>query len=64
MIAPMHAKQNLRATLFSSRCDRDTLIPMIEKLDEREALALLRLLRSLKDEAKSRRPYTFHPGMY
>lgn len=45
-------KRRLIAKLHRSRCDRSTLIPMLDKLDARELEALWRLLQSVESDAQ------------
>ena len=47
----MSIKRHLSALFHRERCERDTLIPMLEKLNEQEAQALWRLLQEMKQEA-------------
>ena len=47
----MSIKRHLSALFHRERCDRDTLIPMLEKLSEQERMALWRLLQDIKQEA-------------
>jgi hypothetical protein len=49
----MSIKRNLSALFYRERCERDILIPMLEKLTEQEAQAVWRLLQS-KDQEVSR----------
>ncbi len=46
----MSIKRHLSALFHRERCDRDTLIPMLEKLNEQEAQALWRLLQEKEQE--------------
>lgn len=41
----MSIKRHLTALFHRERCERDTLIPMLEKLTEQERMALYRLLQ-------------------
>jgi hypothetical protein len=47
----MSIKRHLSALFHRERCDRNTLIPMLEKLNEQEAQALWRLLQEKESEA-------------
>ena len=47
----MSIKRHLSALFHRERCERDTLTPMLEKLNEQEAQALWRLLQEMKQEA-------------
>jgi len=47
----MSIKRHLSALFYRERCQRETLIPMLEKLNEQEALSLWRLLRYKEQEA-------------
>jgi len=46
----MSIKRHLTALFHRERCERDTLIPMLDKLDEQEAQALWRLLQEMKQD--------------
>ena len=46
----MSIKRHLSALFYRERCDRQTLIPMLEKLNEQEAQALWRLLQEKEQE--------------
>lgn len=46
----MSIKRHLSALFHRERCDRQTLIPMLEKLNEQEAQALWRLLQEKEQE--------------
>ena len=46
----MMIKRPLTALFHRSRCERDTLIPMLDKLNERERMALWRLLQEKEQE--------------
>jgi hypothetical protein len=45
-------KQHLTALLHRERCDRATLIPMLDKLNEQERRALWRLIQNVQDDAR------------
>jgi len=47
----MSIKRHLSALFHRERCDRNTLIPMLEKLNEQERMALWRLLQDKEQEA-------------
>jgi hypothetical protein len=47
----MSIKRHLTALFHRERCQRDTLIPMLEKLTEQEAQALWRLLQEKEGQA-------------
>ncbi len=47
----MSIKRHLSALFHRERCERDTLIPMLEKLNEQEAQALWRLLQEKEQQA-------------
>ena len=47
----MSIKRHLSALFHRERCDRQTLIPMLEKLSEQEAQALWRLLQEKEQQA-------------
>jgi hypothetical protein len=50
----MSIKRHLSALFHRERCDRNTLIPMLEKLNEQERMALWRLLQDKEaNRAKS-----------
>ena len=44
--------RHLTALLHRERCDRATLIPMLEKLNEQEKRALWRLFQNVQDDAQ------------
>ena len=46
----MSIKRNLEAIFYRERCDRQTLIPMLEKLTEQERMALYRLLQEKEQQ--------------
>jgi hypothetical protein len=46
--------RHLKALLYRNRCERDILIPMLEKLTEGERLALWRLFHAIESEAKAK----------
>lgn len=48
----MSIKKHLSALFYRERCERQTLIPMLDKLDEQEAQALWRLLQEKEQQAK------------
>lgn len=43
-------KQHLRARILRTRCERDVLLQMLDKLDEREMRALYRLIEQVADD--------------
>jgi len=45
-------KRHLTAILYRNRCDRTVLVPLVEKLTDQEAEALLRLLQTVEQDAK------------
>jgi hypothetical protein len=47
----MSIKRHLTALFHRERCERDTLIPMLDKLNEQEAQALWRLLQEKEQQA-------------
>jgi len=47
----MSIKRHLTALFHRERCDRDTLIPMLDKLNEQERMALWRLIQDKEQEA-------------
>lgn len=47
----MSIKRHLSALFHRERCDRQTLIPMLDKLTEQEAQALWRLLQEKEQQA-------------
>ena len=46
----MSIKRHLTALFHRERCERDTLIPMLDKLNEQEAQALWRLLQEKEQQ--------------
>ena len=46
----MSIKTHLTAYLHRSRCDRSVLLPLVEKMSEREAQALWQLLQAKENE--------------
>lgn len=50
----MNLKRHLVAEFHHERCDRQTLIPMLDKLDDREIEALYRLLQNAKSDSERR----------
>lgn len=46
----MSIKRHLTSLFHRERCERDTLIPMLEKLNEQEAQALWRLLQEKEQQ--------------
>jgi len=44
-------KRHLTALFHRERCERDTLIPMLDKLTEQESQALWRLLQEKEQQA-------------
>ena len=48
----MSIKRHLTALFHRERCERDKLIPMLDKLTEEEAQALWRLLQEKVAQAK------------
>ena len=47
----MSIKRHLTALFHRERCDRQTLLPMLDKLTEQEAQALWRLLQEKEQQA-------------
>jgi len=47
----MSIKRHLSALFHRERCDRQTLLPMLDKLTEQEAQALWRLLQEKEQQA-------------
>ena len=47
--------KHLKPLFHRTRCDRDTLIPMLEKLTEKEKTALWRLLEEVKRTNKQKK---------
>lgn len=47
----MSIKRHLSALFHRERCERDILIPMLEKLTEQERMALWRLLQEKEQQA-------------
>lgn len=48
-------KKELEATFYRERCDRNVLIPMLDKLDPQELSALYHLLQRIIAENKTER---------
>ena len=46
----MSIKRHLTALFHRERCERDTLIPMLDKLTEQERMALYRLLQEKEQQ--------------
>lgn len=46
----MSIKRHLTALFHRERCERDTLIPMLDKLNEQERMALYRLLQEKEQQ--------------
>tara|TARA_B100000424_G_scaffold269481_2_gene266518 strand:- start:438 stop:611 length:174 start_codon:yes stop_codon:yes gene_type:complete len=51
----MSIKRHLTALFHRERCERDTLIPMLDKLTEQERLALWRLLQEKERQANEKK---------
>ena len=47
----MSIKRHLSALFHRKRCDRQTLIPMLDKITEQEAQALWRLIQEKEQQA-------------
>jgi hypothetical protein len=61
----MHgSKRHLRAEFSLNRCDRRVLVPLLEKMTEQEAYALLTLLRNAKSDAQSRSRANMFRGVW
>lgn len=43
-------RRHLEARIHRTRCQRDILLPMLDKLDERELQALYRLIEQVADD--------------
>ncbi len=47
-------RRYLEARIHGSRCQRDVLLPMLDKLDERELQALYHLIENVADDEQRR----------
>ena len=47
-------RRHLEARIHRSRCRRDILLPMLDKLDERELEALYHLIENVADDEQRR----------
>lgn len=65
----MSIRRHLEARIHRSRCQRDVLLPMLDKLDEREMQALYHLIENVADDeslsarTKALRSIRWVPGM-
>lgn len=58
-------RRHLEARIHRTRCQREVLLPMLDKLDERELQALYRLIEQVADdESLSARTQALRTGRW
>jgi len=46
------SKRELNTEFCRTRCERQVLIPLLDRLDRRELLALIRFINAVKDDVR------------